>query len=78
NIETFLEDSQKQVKGSVFVRLSKKRFETLGIQSDHDLMNSDVATYGEMNNSWSGEDVRGFSKILANQAMLFHRINHDT
>jgi len=78
NIETFLQDSQRQVNGSVFIRLSEKRFETLGIQSDHDLMSSDVATYGEMNNSWSGEDVRGFSKILANQAMLFNRINRDT
>ena len=29
----------------------------------------------EMNNTWSGEDVKGFSKIFGNQVMIWHKVN---
>jgi len=73
NIETFLEDTQTSVTGTVRVLLAPYRFLVLGITSPHDMMSSKFGSYGEMNKAWSGEDVRGFSKILANQAM-FHRL----
>ncbi|MBY0427235.1 MAG: argininosuccinate synthase, partial [Cytophagales bacterium] len=73
NIETFLEDTQTSVTGTVRVLLAPYRFQILGITSPHDMMSSKFGSYGEMNKAWSGEDVRGFSKILANQAM-FHRL----
>jgi argininosuccinate synthase len=28
-----------------------------------------------MNKGWSGEDVRGFSKIFGNQTAMYHLIN---
>jgi argininosuccinate synthase len=31
-------------------------------------------SYGEMNNAWSGDDVRGFSKIMSNQVMIHQKI----
>jgi argininosuccinate synthase len=75
NIETFLEDTQKTVTGNVYVQLSPYRFYVAGIQSVHDLMSSKFGSYGEMNNAWSGEDVKGFSKILSNQTMIFTKVN---
>lgn len=75
NIETFLEDSQESVSGTVKVHLAPYRFYVVGITSAHDMMSSKFGTYGEMNNAWSGEDVRGFSKILANQAMFHQLVN---
>jgi len=39
------------------------------------MMSSKFGTYGEMNNTWSGDDVRGFTKILANQAMFHQAVN---
>lgn len=75
NIETFLQDSQKSVTGSVKVRLTPYQFQLTGISSPHDMMSSKFGTYGEMNNTWSGDDVRGFSKILANQAMFHGLVN---
>lgn len=77
NIETFLEDSQKSVTGSVRVRLAPYQFQLLGIKSPYDMMSSKFGTYGEMNNTWGGDDVRGFSKILANQAMFHGLVNED-
>jgi len=76
NIEAFLRDTQKTVSGKVFVKLHPYRFEIVGIQSDNDLMSNKFGSYGEMNNSWSGEDVKGFSKIFGNQTMIWHRV-HD-
>ena len=75
NIEAFLSDTQKTVTGKVFVKLHPYRFEIVGIQSDHDLMSNKFGSYGEMNNSWSGEDVKGFSKIFGNQTMIWHKVN---
>ncbi len=75
NIEAFLRDSQASVSGKVFVKLHPYRFEIIGIQSENDLMSHQFGSYGEMNNSWSGEDVKGFSKIFGNQTMIWHRVN---
>jgi len=75
NIETFLEDSQSSVTGFVKVHLAPYRFYVVGITSAHDMMSSKFGTYGEINNTWSGDDVRGFTKILANQAMFHQLVN---
>lgn len=75
DIEAFLEHSQETVTGAVFVTLYPYRFQVNGIRSTHDLMNSRFGKYGEMNTGWTGEDVRGFSKIFGNQTMIWHRVN---
>jgi len=74
DIEAFLENSQQNVSGDVYVQLQPYRFQIIGIDSQYDLMNSKFGKYGEMNNGWSGEDVRGFSKIFGNQAMIWHQV----
>lgn len=75
NIETFLEDTQKNVTGKVFVKLLPYRFELQGIESQYDLMNSSFGSYGEMNRGYTGQDVRGFTKILGNQAKIHKLVN---
>ncbi len=75
NIECFLTDTQKNVTGTVFVKLHPYRFELLGIESAFDLMDSSFGQYGEMNSAWTGEDVKGFTKILSNAGKIHHQIN---
>lgn len=77
NIEKFLEDTQEYVTGEVFVRLSPYRFELEGVRSDYDLMSSKFGSYGEQNLAWSGEDVKGFTKILSNQMKIFNLIHKE-
>ena len=74
DIEAFLTSSQENVSGKVFVELMPYRFQVIGIESDYDLMSSKFGKYGEMNNGWSGEDVRGFTKIFGNQTMIYHQV----
>jgi len=77
NIETFLTETQVNVSGKVKVYLAPYRFHVVGIESSHDLMSSKFGSYGEMNNAWSGDDVKGFSKIFGNQTMIYHKVNSD-
>ena len=76
DIEAFLQNSQEKVSGKVFVELHPYRFLIIGIDSKHDLMSDKFGSYGEMNNSWSGDDVKGFSKILGNQVMIWNKVNN--
>jgi len=74
DIEAYLRNSQENVTGSVFVQLHPYRFQVIGIESKYDLMSSKFGKYGEMNSGWSGEDVRGFSKIFGNQTSIYHNV----
>jgi argininosuccinate synthase len=75
NIEKFLTDTQNTVSGKVFAKLQPHRFTITGIESPHDLMNSAFGSYGEMNKSWSGNDVKGFAKIFGNQVSIYNTVN---
>lgn len=77
DIEAFLQSSQANVTGDVFVQLQPYRFQVIGIESNYDLMSSKFGKYGEMNSGWTGEDVRGFSKIFGNQTAMYHLIKAD-
>ena len=77
DIEAYLENSQKNVSGDVFVQLMPYRFQLIGIESPHDLMSSKFGKYGEMNKGWSGEDVRGFSKIFGNQTAIWNAVEKE-
>ena len=74
NFETFLESTQAQVTGEVAVLLQPHRFTLLGITSNHDLMSAKFGTYGEMNSGYTGEDVKGFTRILGNQTSIFNKV----
>lgn len=74
DIESFLTSTQKHVTGDVHVQLYPYRFQVMGIESKYDLMSSKFGKYGEMNLGWTGDDVRGFSKIFGNQTMIYHQV----
>ena len=37
-------------------------------------MSSKFGKYGEMNTGFTGDDVRGFSKIFGNQTSIFYQV----
>jgi argininosuccinate synthase len=77
DIESFLQHSQEHVNGKVFVQLQPYRFQIIGIESSYDLMNSKFGKYGEMNSGFTGEDVRGFSKIFGNQTIIWNAVQQE-
>jgi len=78
NMEAFLTDSQEQVTGDVSVTLLPYRFQINGISSPYDLMSAKFGKYGEMNLGWTGDDVKGFTKIFGNQVAIYHQVKEET
>lgn len=76
DFETFFASTQQYVTGEVFLTLHPYRFSIDGIQSNYDLMAAQEGAYGEMNNGWSGDDVKGFTRIFGNQVKTWHRLHH--
>jgi argininosuccinate synthase len=74
-MEVFLESTQQNVNGKVFVRLHPYRFELLGIESPNDLMNSAFGHYGEESKGYTGDEVKGFTAILGNAQKIYFTVN---
>ncbi|MCF3109323.1 argininosuccinate synthase [Niabella sp. CC-SYL272] len=74
DIEAYLQSSQRNVTGDVFLQLHPYRYQVLGIESPYDLMNNAFGSYGEANRSFTGEDVKGFTRIFGNQTSIYHLI----
>ena len=74
DIEKFLESSQDNVDGTVEITLRPYSYTLVGVDSPYDLMKTDFGEYGEVNKAWSADDVKGFTKILANQMKIFYNV----
>ena len=72
DIEKMLENSQRNVTGTVTVRLRPEGYTLVGVDSPYDLMKTDFGEYGEVNKAWTADDVKGFTKILGNQMKIYH------
>jgi argininosuccinate synthase len=77
DIEAFLANSQQHVTGTVSVSLYPHRFQVNGIESAYDLMSAKFGKYGEMNLGWTGDDVKGFTKIFGNQVGIYHQVKEE-
>ena len=75
DIESFFESTQQKVSGEVYLTLLPFRFSIDGVKSQHDLMNPQFASYGESNTSFTGDDVKGFTRIFGNQTAIYHQVN---
>lgn len=74
NMEAFLNDSQENVTGEISITLYPYRYQINGIESPFDLMSSKFGKYGEMNLGWTGDDVKGFTKIFGNQVAIYQQV----
>ena len=75
DMEAMMDSIEQNVTGEVEIALMPYHFSVLGCTSEHDLMNSKFSTYGEVNNSYTGRDVIGFTKVIANPLKIYYAIN---
>ena len=73
DIEALLTSSQQRVSGETRVRLSPGRYQVTGSRSPYSMMDPAVATYGEDNRLWTGEEARSFSRVAAIPSLLAMR-----
>ncbi|MBP3353413.1 MAG: argininosuccinate synthase [Bacteroidales bacterium] len=74
DMEAYLQTSQRNVTGTVYVDLKPYHYVLVGVESNFDLMKSDFGEYGEVNKAWNADDVKGFTKILGNQMKIYQAV----
>lgn len=75
DMEAMMDNMEQHVTGEVEVALMPYHFQVLGCSSNHDLMSSKFGSYGEINKSYTGADVIGFTKVLANPLKIYYSVN---
>jgi argininosuccinate synthase len=70
DIEALITSSQTRVTGETRVRLAAGRFHVVGTRSPHSMMDRSVATYGEENRLWTGDEARAFARVAAVPSLL--------
>ena len=74
DIEALIDSSQKYVTGEVKLKLYKGNIITIGCKSPYTLKVDSAGAYGEQT-SWSGEEAKGFAKILGLQGTIYHQVH---
>lgn len=77
DMEAFLTSTQEHVTGDAHIELHPYRYQIIGIESKYDLMSAKFGKYGEENLGWSGNDVKGFTKIFGNQTAIYQAVTRD-
>ncbi len=72
DIEQMLQSSQRNVTGVVTLKLRPYCFETVGVDSASDLVKNKLGEYGEGAKGWTGEDAKGFIKILSTPLRAYY------
>jgi argininosuccinate synthase len=73
DIEALITSSQSRVTGQTRVRLAPGRFQVVGTRSPHSMMDTSIATYGEENRLWTGDEARAFARVAAVPSLLAAR-----
>jgi argininosuccinate synthase len=73
DIEALISSSQERVTGETRLRLAPGRFHIVGVRSPHSMLDRSVATYGEENRLWTGDEARAFARIAAVPSLLAAR-----
>ena len=73
DIEALVASSQQRVTGETRLLLAPGRFQVVGTRSPFSMMDTSVATYGEENRLWTGDEARAFARVGAIPSLLAAR-----
>ncbi|MBR5035186.1 MAG: argininosuccinate synthase [Bacteroidales bacterium] len=77
DIEAMLASSQRNVTGTVTLNLHPYGFETVGVDSENDLLKSKLGEYGETQKGWTAEDAKGFIKVTSTPLRVYYGTHKD-
>lgn len=77
DIEAMLTSSQRNVTGKVTMELRPYCFQTVGVDSPNDLVSTKLGEYGETQKGWTGEDAKGFIKIMSTPLKVYYMAHED-
>jgi argininosuccinate synthase len=73
DIEAMVTSSQQKVTGETRIHLGPGRFAVTGARSPYSMMDREVATYGEENRLWTGDESKAFARVGAIPELLASR-----
>ncbi|MCF0172573.1 MAG: argininosuccinate synthase [Bacteroidales bacterium] len=77
DIEAMLESSQRNVNGTVTLKLQPYTFSTVGVDSEDDLLKSKLGEYGETQKGWTAEEAKGFIKVSSTPLRVYYGAHKD-
>ena len=75
DMEAMLTSSQRNVNGTVILKLRPLGFESVGVDSPDDLLKSKLGEYGEMQHGWTAQDAKGFIKVSSTPLRVYFGIH---
>ena len=72
DIEAMLESSQRNVTGTVILRLRPLGFDMVGVEADGDLLRSRLGEYGETQTGWTAAEAKGFIKLMSTPLRVYY------
>ena len=70
DLDAFLASSQSRVTGDIRMKLFPRAAAVEGVRSPHSLMDPKIASYGEENKLWNGEEAAAFGKVFGVSQLL--------
>ena len=77
DIEAMLQSSQRNVTGTVTMKLMPYTFETVGVDSKSDLVKNKLGEYGEGAKGWTSDDAKGFIKVTSTPLRAYYLAHPD-
>lgn len=77
DIEAMLDESQRNVNGTVTMELRPYTFSTVGVDSKDDLVKTKFGEYGEMQKGWTSDDAKGFIKVTSTPLRVYYANHKD-
>lgn len=77
DIEAMINESQRNVNGTVILELRPLSFSTIGVDSKDDLVKTKFGEYGEMQKGWTAEDAKGFIKVTSTPLRVYYNNHKD-
>ena len=75
DMEAMLDSSQRNVSGTVTLKLRPYCIETVGVDSPNDLVKNKLGEYGEGAKGWTSEEAKGFIKLMSTPLRAYY-LNH--
>ena len=75
DMEAMLESSQRNVSGTVTLKLRPYCIETVGVDSPNDLVKNKLGEYGEGAKGWTSDEAKGFIKLMSTPLRAYY-LNH--
>lgn len=72
DIEAMLDSSQENVNGTVKLILRPYSYTLVGVESEFDLVKTELGEYGEVQKGWTAEDAKGFIKVLSTPLRVYY------